>query len=48
MYIYTSIIDPNAFVVPGFPAGVMPQNFKDTIPQNELADLVAYLLAQHE
>jgi hypothetical protein len=47
-YLYTSIVDPNAYVVPDYPAGVMPQNFGELIPPDELADMVAYLLAQHE
>lgn len=47
LYIHDSIVNPNAFVVPGFPSGVMPQIYGDTIPLEDLADLVAYLLSQH-
>ncbi len=47
-YIYESIIAPNAYVVSGYPANVMPQNYGDTISLEDLADLVAYLLQQHE
>jgi cytochrome c551/c552 len=45
-YLYESITDPNAYVVPGYPAGVMPQNFKVVIPQDQLYSLVAWLLTQ--
>jgi mono/diheme cytochrome c family protein len=47
-YIYTSIVQPNAYVVPDYPSGVMPQNYEDVIPTEDLANLVAYLLTQHE
>jgi cytochrome c oxidase subunit 2 len=43
-YIRKSIVEPNAFVVPGFPEGTMPQNFgKDLSPQ-EIDALVKYLV----
>jgi cytochrome c oxidase subunit II len=43
-YVRESIVDPNAFVVPGFPRGTMPQTFgKDLSPQ-EIDALVKYLL----
>jgi mono/diheme cytochrome c family protein len=37
------IVDPNAKITPGYPANVMPQNFGETIPPEELEALVAYL-----
>jgi cytochrome c oxidase subunit 2 len=40
-YVKTSIEDPNAYVVPGFPKGVMPA-FSSLTPQ-QVADLVAFL-----
>jgi len=43
-YIYESITTPNAFTVPGYGAGVMPQNFKQMIPEKDLFDLIAWLL----
>jgi mono/diheme cytochrome c family protein len=46
-YLWESIIVPNAYVVSGYPANVMPQNYDDLLSDEELADLVAYLLAQH-
>lgn len=46
-YIYQSIMEPNAHVVDGYPGNVMPQTFKDMMTPQELAEMVAYLLAQH-
>ncbi len=39
-----SIVDPNAQIVKGYPAGVMPQTFAQTLTPKELEDLVQYLL----
>jgi mono/diheme cytochrome c family protein len=47
-YLYTSITNPNSFVVPDYPAGVMLQIYEETIPTQDLANLVAYLLTLHE
>lgn len=48
-YIHTSIVNPNAYVVPECPtgacaAGLMPQNFGQTLAPEELDGLVQYLL----
>lgn len=45
-YLYESITAPNAFIAPNYPANVMPQNFKATIPDDQLYALVAWLLTQ--
>lgn len=45
-YLYESITNPNAFVVPTYPSSVMPQNFKATIPDDQLYTLIAWLLTQ--
>lgn len=42
-YIFASIINPNAYVVDTFSPGIMPQNFIDRIPQDELNLLATYL-----
>jgi mono/diheme cytochrome c family protein len=42
-YATESIEDPNAYVAPGFPPGVMPPNFGDTLSKSQIADLVAFL-----
>jgi cytochrome c1 len=41
--IQQSITDPNAQIVPGFPSGVMPQNYGDTLTPPQLQALVKYL-----
>ncbi|MCH8088509.1 MAG: c-type cytochrome [Chloroflexi bacterium] len=45
-YITQSILDPNAFVVDGFPPSLMPQNFSETLTTQDIADVVAFLLSQ--
>lgn len=44
MYIYESIVSPNAYVVEGFQGGIMPQKYGEILTQQDLADLVAYLV----
>lgn len=41
-YTKSSITDPNGYVVPGFPQGVMPTTYSSLTDQ-QLADLVAFL-----
>ena len=43
-YIRTSIINPGAYVVETFPDGLMPQNWADIYAEDEINDLIAYLL----
>ena len=45
-YIHTSIVNPNAHMVEGFPPNVMPQNYEDILSDQQLDDVVAFLLAQ--
>ena len=47
-YLYDSIVAPNDYIVADYPSAVMPQNYSETISNDDLADLVAYLLEQHE
>lgn len=42
-YLIESIVAPNAYVVPGYGAGVMPQNFGERIGYQDLADILAYI-----
>lgn len=41
-----SIVDPNAEIVKGYPANVMPANFSQALSPKELEDLVQYLLKE--
>lgn len=43
-YVHTSIVDPNAFVNPGYIGGIMPQNFSEQMSEEEINSLVAWLL----
>ena len=42
-FIHESIVDPNAYIAPGFPKGVMPTTFGQQIPADQLDQLVQYL-----
>jgi mono/diheme cytochrome c family protein len=43
-YLHNSIINPNEHIVAGFAAGLMPQNYAETLSEDEINNLVAYLL----
>jgi mono/diheme cytochrome c family protein len=43
-YLRNSILDPNAYVVDGFSAGTMYQDFASVLNDQQVDDLVAYLL----
>ena len=43
-YLRECITNPNAYLVEGFPEGVMFQKFKDVLTEDEIDNLVAYLL----
>ncbi len=48
VYVYNSIIHPNDFIVPGdpeYPENLMPSNYAEIFSEQELYDLVAYLLS---
>jgi mono/diheme cytochrome c family protein len=42
-YVVESIVNPGAYIVPGYNAGVMPSNFATRVSVQDLADIVAYL-----
>lgn len=42
-YLRESIIDPDAYLVEGFPAGTMPQVWEDVLTEEQVNDLVTYL-----
>ena len=43
-YIRTSIVNPNIYIVEGFPDGLMPQNWAEIYSEEQINDLIAYLL----
>jgi cytochrome c oxidase subunit 2 len=45
-FVRESIVDPNAYVEPGYPKGVMPPDFGTSIPKAQLDALVQYLVTQ--
>lgn len=45
-YVHNSIVDPNAFVVSGYAQGIMPQNFKDRMSDEEIQALAQWVLDQ--
>lgn len=44
LYLYESIKVPNAYVVSGFQKDIMPADISETLSEQDLADLVAYLM----
>ncbi|NPA06564.1 MAG: hydrogenase iron-sulfur subunit [Chloroflexi bacterium] len=47
-YLYQSIVDPDAYVVPGYPAGLMPPDARERLTEEQIQDLVAFLLTLTE
>ena len=47
-YLLTSIINPNAFIVDGYPAALMPANFADQMTPEQLETMVSYLALMTE
>jgi hypothetical protein len=43
-YLRESIIEPDAHITEGFTAGIMYQNYGKDLSEQEINDLVAYLL----
>jgi len=42
-YLHQSIVNPSAFVVPGYPDNLMPKVFGDIFTEDQINDLIAYL-----
>ncbi|MEQ8672034.1 MAG: c-type cytochrome [Aggregatilineales bacterium] len=42
-YIVESIVNPGAYVAPGYAAGAMPGNFGSQVSVQDLADMIAYI-----
>lgn len=47
-YIRTSIQHPSEFMVPGFPDLLMPQIYAQVLTEQQINDVIAYLLTLHE
>ena len=45
-YLVESVLAPNAYVSPGYPANAMPQDFGNRLDLQMLADIIAYLESQ--
>jgi cytochrome c oxidase subunit II len=43
-FVHQSIVDPNAYIQPGYPKGVMPQTFGQTLSKTQLNSLVTFLV----
>ena len=43
-YLRQSILEPNVFVVEGFPEGVMPPGWNEALTADQINNLIAYLL----
>lgn len=44
LYLYHSIVDPNQHVVEGFLPNLMPQTYQEQLSEQDLADVIQYLL----
>ena len=44
LYLYNSIILPNHYVLEGFLPNLMPQTYADQLSEQDIADLITYLL----
>jgi len=44
-YLHESVVSPNAFIVEGFGPNIMPQNYGTQLSEQQINDLVAYLLS---
>src|SRR5215472_10936397 len=43
-FVHQSIVDPNAYIQPGYPKDVMPQNFGQLLTKEQLDSLVTFLV----
>jgi cytochrome c oxidase subunit II len=42
-YLHTAIVEPNAQVVAGFPASVMPQDYEERLTEEQINALIEYI-----
>jgi cytochrome c oxidase subunit II len=43
-FVHESVVNPNAYVQPGYPKGLMPQNFGQILSKAQLSALVSFLV----
>lgn len=48
LYLYTSITEPGKYIVDGYVDGLMPKDFKTRMSTQELADVITFLVNQHQ
>jgi cytochrome c oxidase subunit 2 len=44
-YLLESIVDPGAKIVAGYPPGIMPANFADQLTEEQIQDIIAYIVS---
>lgn len=47
-YLYQSIVDPNAYIVEGYQAGLMQQNYAAILSPQQMADILAWIETRHK
>jgi cytochrome c551/c552 len=45
-FLHQSVVDPNAYIAPGYQSGIMPANFAERLSSAQLSGLVNFLLQQ--
>lgn len=43
-YLRQSIVEPNAYIVPDYPENLMPQTYSELLTEDQINDILAYLL----
>ena len=46
-YLFTSIVRPNDYLVPGYSANIMPANYAQALTAQQIRDLIAYQESLH-
>lgn len=44
-YLHTSIVDPNAQIVQGFQAGIMPTDFAEKLTEEQIQQIIAFIMS---